>query len=439
MPRSGHGQVCIVGPPSGRPVTTREILPGAERFIVYRATGIAGTAVQEGYLVPGVVGRLTAEAFDAWLAKRGLTEAERQSMAVLVIRERLAADGSIAECELEHRRGAVDGPYHGSPARIVFTGPARQARFYQAAPECALPECALVAGVPLGGALTEVAAMPGVAVRPAPVSDPMAAIRAAIRGSYGEAARIIDTREPTVIEAMAGIATVLHVVRADGHIVGCGILWHGPCAITLQADFPRFDVAPSLSAHQTAVLDRLAAAEALAVCETRQDEHGLAIVARRLATADFVQVRLDGETARMVPYAPGRPAGLTADQAGWLHYVETYEALQVIDAYRDGATDALIVLTGGADGTAWRHRVDIDGIETWRRPGITGAAATLHGSRGDGVPAEPACAPAPAADGVGLAGCGPGTGIRLNTAAYHADNIADQQPSRVHKAPRSIQ
>jgi hypothetical protein len=50
------------------------------------------------------------------------------AVAVLVIRERLAADGDILDGELEHRRGAADGPYHGAPARITFTGPARLAQ-----------------------------------------------------------------------------------------------------------------------------------------------------------------------------------------------------------------------------------------------------------------------------------------------------------------------
>ena len=78
-------------------------------------------------------------------------------MAVLVIRERLGADGNIQDCELEYRRGAVDGPYHGSPARIAFTGAARLARFYQATPE---------------GALAEVAPTPGDPARPTPRPTP---------------------------------------------------------------------------------------------------------------------------------------------------------------------------------------------------------------------------------------------------------------------------
>jgi hypothetical protein len=361
-------------------------------------------------------------AFDLWLAERGLADTKRLSVAVLVIREHLAANSNIRDCEVEYRLGAVDGPYYRNPARIAFTGPARRARFYRATPE---------------GALTEVTATSGAPVPPGPETDALAAMHDAVHASCGKTARILDTREPTFLEAMVGITSVLHVMQQDGREVGCGILRHGPTAIALRADFPRFDVKPALSARQSSLLETLAAAEGLIACETRRDEHGLAIVARRSATADFVLVRFDGETAGVAPYVPGRPSGLATDQERWLHYIATYEALDVLDAYRDGSSDALIVLTGGADGVAWRHHVDIDGIEKWRRADTGSVAATLHGKpRNDGgAPAEPPAEAYPAA-GPGLAPAALGSEVqaRFPASACHVDEVGDRRSTNGYQA-----
>jgi hypothetical protein len=426
MTAPGREQAWTSAQLSARLAALRGVVPAATQFVVYRATcspGASGPSDYDGgYLVPGEVRHLTAPAFDFWLARRGLAGAERLSVAVLVIRERLAADGNIGDCELEYRRGAADGPFCGSPARIVFTGPARLARFYQATPD---------------GALAEIAPMPGTAASLGAETATTAAMHDAVGASCGEGARILDTREPTVIEAMIGISSVLHLIQADGTEVSCGVIWHGPTAVALRADFPRFGIEPTLSAHQSGVLGQLAAAEGLVACKLRRDAHGLAVVARRRASADLVLLRLDGETATQAPYVPGRPTGLTRDQERWLHYIETYEALEVLDAYHDGASDALIVLTGGADGAAWRHHVDIDGIETWRRPDTGSAAAALYDGRrrGDTAPAGP---PAPAhpaaAPGVAPSAFASEVAGRFPASAYDIDGVGGRQSSRGRQA-----
>jgi hypothetical protein len=413
MTPPGRGQVWTSEQLTARLTALRGLVPAVLQHAVYRATVDAAAYAHEGYLVPGEARRLTAAAFDFWLAKRGLAGPERLSVAVLVIRERLAADGSIEDCELEYRRGAVDGPYHGSPARIAFTGPGRLARFYQATPE---------------GALAEVAPTPGVAARPDAETDSAAAMRLAVQACCGEAARVQETRDPTVIEAMVGITSVLHVVQANEREAACGIIWHGPIAVALQADFPRFDVEPILSAAQSSVLEELIAAEGLIAGETRRDEHGLLVIARYRATGDLVLVRFDNEAVTLSAYAPGRPAGITADQEQWLHYIETYEGLRVLDGFHDGTTGALIVLTGGAGGTGWRHHVDIDGIETWRRPD-NGSAVTLYGERrsGDVAPADPPApgpAPTPAAPDLAPAAFGSEVEARFPVAAYDIEEAA---------------
>jgi hypothetical protein len=293
MSSSGRGQVWTSEQLAARLAALRGMVPAVLQHAIYRATIDAASYAHEGYQVPGEARRrLSAEAFDFWLAKRGLAGPERLSVAVLAIRERLGADGNIQDCELEYRRGAVDGPYHGSPARITFTGPARLARFYQATPE---------------GTLAEVAPTPGNPARPDAETDTAAAMRLAVQACCGDAARILDTREPTVIEAMVGITSVLHVVQANDRAVSCCILWHGPTAVALQADFPRFDVEPSLSDGQSGALEALLEAEGLTACQTRRDEQGLAVIARRPATGDLVLIRFDGETATSSPYVPLRP------------------------------------------------------------------------------------------------------------------------------------
>lgn len=433
MSTSRRGQVWTSAQLRARLAALRGLAPAIAQHAVYRVTtGAAGTAA-EGYLVPGEARRLTAAAFDFWLAKGGLAGPERLSVAVLVVRERLATDGTLQECELEYRRGAADGPYCGSPSRVTFNGPAQSARFFQATPEgevvevapmpgAALPGAALpgaamfgaqmpglgssnfpTGGFPPGGLAPGGLASGGLAPGGLPIADaePQSAtgidapatMRRAVLACCGEAARILDTRAPTVIEAMVGISSVLLVLRADGRTaerthergdgreVACGILWHGPIAIALQAEFPRFDVAPTLSAQQSAALAALTAREGLIACETRRDEHGLAVVARRPATGDAVLVRFEGATASLAPYQPVRATEATADQAQWLHYIENYEGLGVLDSYRDGTSDALIVLTGAADGAVWRHHVDSDGIETWRRADSGSAAGALFRER----------------------------------------------------------
>jgi hypothetical protein len=148
-------------------------------------------------------------------------------------------------------------------------------------------------------------------------------------------------------------------------------------------------------------------------------------------------VRFDGETAGVAPYVPGRPTGLTSDQERWLQYIKTYEALDVLDAHHDGTSDALIVLTGGADGAAWRHHVDIDGIEKWRRADTGPVAATLHDKRsnGGGAAAEPPAAAHPAAGpGVAPAAFRSAVQARFPASTYHGDEVADRRSTDGYQA-----
>lgn len=375
----GRGQVWTGEQLTARLIALHGVAPEVAQYAVARVTEDADQPgqVREGYLVPGEVQRLNAAAFDFWLAKRGLAGPERLSVAVLVVRELVAANGDILWCTLEHRRGGMDGPYHGSPARIVFTGPVQLVHFYQATPD---------------GQMTEIAPAPDMAERTEPERDAMTPLQAALSISFGDAARVVNTRAPTVIEAMVGLTSVLHIARPDGREVGCGILWHGPIAVVLQAAFARFDVPPEVSPRQSAALDALLAAHGLSACEVRRDEFGSAVLARRKGGTELFLVRFDGEVPRLLPYSAGRPSAITAAQEQWLHYIETYEGLTVLDAYHDGKSEALIVLTAGPEYKVWRHSVDGDGVETWRvaDTGSDVAALCRERQRTDVTPAQAA-------------------------------------------------
>jgi len=396
MTTRGRGQVWTGAQLAARLAELRGLAPAVAQHVVHRATTDPAAPARSGYLVPGEARRLTPSAFDFWLARRGLAGVERLAVSVLAINERLTANGDIEACELDYRRGAVDGPHHGSPARITFTGPARLARFYQAVPDGALIEIApnpdaAPAAVPSGFGTSGFgppgfgASGHGATATVAPLAEPeidaLAAMHAAVRSTCGEGARILDTRQPTVLETMVGIASVLHVALLDAREVQCGIVWHGPLAVALQADFPRFDVAPVLSAQQSAALQALLDAEGLVACETRQDEHGLAVVTRRRASGELLLARFDGTAVALSHYLPGRPDDVTRDQALWLQYIETFEGLGVLDAYHDAASNGLVVLTADADGTILRHHVDSEGIEAWRGPETGSAVGMLHQER----------------------------------------------------------
>jgi hypothetical protein len=84
-----------------------------------------------------------------------------------------------------------------------------------------------------------------------------------------------------------------------------------------------------------------------------------------------------------------------------MRYAETYEHLAILDAWRDGDSDDLLVVTGEASGQIWRHHVDRDGVETWRKPDEQAAAGLLYRERL--APGTLAAADAAAASEVGQA------------------------------------
>jgi hypothetical protein len=342
------------------------VAPEAAEHVVFRSTRRADGREITCWKIANESGVLNEAELADWLARRRLAGPERLALAVLVIRETLDENGLIRDCVLERRRGAVDGPLHGDPARVEFTGPTSMVRVYR---------------VLRDGRLAEVAASTDALPQRRRAPEHFAGEQRALRDRFGPAARIIDVRQPTLFEDIAGLDSIAHVRRPDGREVGCGIGWHGTIPFILEADFPRFGAPLSLAPEDEAAVEALLAQHELVRHETRLDEQGLAVVARRRGGVELFLLRSQHGDATMRAYEPAGAAEPSPDQARWLRYAETYEKLAVLDTWHDDGTEDLLVLTGESNGQVWRHHIDHDGVETWRKPDDDAAAAVLHGER----------------------------------------------------------
>ena len=365
MTSSGRGEVWPGQQLAAHLVALQGVAPAPVEHVVFRSTRHADGKLVEFYEVPGEKRGMNPSALDFWLAQRGLAGADRLAVAVLVVRETLDENGRIVQCSLERRRGSADGPLHGNPARVEFAGAAGLVRLYQAR---------------LDGRLVE--AMPSEDTCPVrvPLPERFAAERKVLRARFGKSVRVLDTREPTLFEDMAGFSSIVHVRAEAGREVGCGILWHGDVPVMLEADFPRLGAPLALLPEDEAAVDAAIKANQLVRGETRLDEHGIAVVARRHGEEALFLLRPGSGTVRLEPYTPGRDAA-GPDQQRWMRYAEAYEDLTILDAYHDGDTADVIVLTGDPGGQVWRHHVDSDGVETWRKTDEDAAIGALHRER----------------------------------------------------------
>ena len=342
------------------------VAPEAAEHLVFRSTQQADGRQTTCWQIADDSGALHEGDVADWLSRRRLAGPDKLALAVLIIRETLDEAGLIRDCVLERRRGAVDGPLHGEPARIEFAGAARMVRLYR---------------VLRDGRLTEVAASTDSLPPRRRAPEHFAGEQRALRERFGATARILDVRQPTLFEDMAGLDSIAHVHLPEGREVGCGIGWHGTIPFILQADFPRFGAPLTLPPQDEAAVEALVVQHDLMRHETRLDEQGLGVLARRRGGVDLFLIRVKQGTATMRPYQPGAETDPSDDQARWMRYAETYEKLTVLDSWHDDSTTDLIVLTGEANGQAWRHHIDEDGVETWRKPDDDAAAAVLHGER----------------------------------------------------------
>ena len=346
---------------TARFIALKGIAPEPAVHIVFRSTRRVDGTTLESYAVPDEAQPLEPEAAETWIDSQ-LGRGERLAVAVLVIREILDTRGMILQCTIERRRGSVDGPFCGDPVRVDFAGPASAVRLYRSH---------------LDGRLTEVA--PSADIAPPRVRSPeqFSGELKALHARYGPGVRVLDSREPTLFEDMVGLSSIVHVRTVDARDIGCGIGWHGKVPFVLEADFPRFAAPFELPPEDAAAIEAALRDNDLVRGETRLDQDGIAVVARRRGTETLFLLRPSAGTVRPDPHVPNRSVG-GPDQQRWMRYVETYEGLTVLDAWRDGTSEDLIVLAGDLSGQVWRHHIDIDGVETWRKADDEAAVGALH-------------------------------------------------------------
>ncbi len=302
------------------------LAPAPSCYIVWRATTRPDTPDSGGYELPGDPGRHDEAAFERWLIERNLAGPERLSVSVLVIREQLDEAGMLRDCVLERRRGGAEGPYYGNVARVEFTGAAKHVRRYRASRE---------------GRLTKLPAEDDTGMAPAATegdAETFAGEDAAVRDFLGDGTIIIDRRTPALLEDLVGLSAIIHarppgagglggvVGGGIGGEIGCGVGWHGGTPFVLLARFPR-DGAPLLSPPdlEAAVVEAVGARDLIPL-ETRLDDRGFRVIARERDRPALVSIRLEGKSARITPYTPGRTTAANEDQRRWMTYAETYEA-----------------------------------------------------------------------------------------------------------------
>jgi len=339
--------------------------------VVLRAKTHADGSTVRQFDVPGPGGTtptsLDQAGFNVWLRAHVPRARASDLVSMLVIEEVLDHHLSIVTCSLERHLGSPTGPFHGEPARVTFTGAAEQIRLYRTTPDNTLVEM-----------------QPRLDRRPLPPSrvDHLARDEEAIRNVFGAAVRILDAREPTVLEDLISVSSVVHLRTPDGTEIDCGVGWHGTTPFVLRAEFPRFGAAPDLPAANAAAIAMAAVTAGLTTFETRTDANGPAMVARSAHSGAFHLIRPEAGGARIEDYTPSVPTTLlNADQAIWARYVQAHENLTLVDAYRDGRSDNVYVLAGASNGRVTRHLIDADGTEVWRAAADDTAAAALHRER----------------------------------------------------------
>jgi hypothetical protein len=349
---------------TARLIALKAAAPDPVAHVIFRSTHHGDGSLTEGYLVAGELQPLAAEALDTWLNIRHPT-VDRLAVAVLVIRETLDATGMLLQCTIERRRGAADGPYCGNPARVDFAGAATAIRLYRSHPD---------------GRLTEVTPNTDVAAPRLRAPTQFAGERRALQARFGPTVAILDSREPSLCEDMVGLSSIAHVRPPDGRTIGCGIGWFGDISFVLEAGFPRFSTPLELPDTDEAAVSAALRDNNLVRGETRRDQNGIAVTGRRRGSNAMYLVRPTGDGVRVEPHAPGREVA-GPDQQRWIHYVEAYEGLTVLDVWRDGGSNAVIILTSDLSGQIWRHHIDIDGVETWRQAGEEAAIGAVHRER----------------------------------------------------------
>jgi hypothetical protein len=322
-------------------------------YAILRLVEQDGLPQTRHYHVPGSRTALGDAEFLIWL-RQSATQAGlpvSEILALLVIHEKRDDAGLAREFSIERRRGAADGPFYGDPPRIEIIWPQESLRIYRIAST---------------GALIEVATQPHHQPNRERTAEQLAGELQAVRDHLASDIQVGGCRMPSAVEELVGFDTIVCARLPDGSMVDCAVGWHRTIPFVVQAALPRFGVVPALSPEDEAAVQAFVVSQNLVRQETRLDEAGMAIVVRRRDQDELLLLRVRAGTATAEPYQRAPRALASADQARWMTYVESYEALNVLDAWRSAGSDQLLVISTDPDGSVWRHNVDPDGVETWR-------------------------------------------------------------------------
>lgn len=344
------------------------------RYAIFRETAGKAVASTARYLIQQEPAPLAPDLFKAWQIRNGFTGGRECDLALLVIRETLDANGGLERCVIERRRGSVDGPFRGDPARIEFRGATNAPVLFSARDDGTLHETSP----------SMLARAPG-RRRGRWHAQGFQGDDAALRAHFGVDVVVVQRRAPTLTEELIGISAVAHVRMPDHsgpqRIIGCGIGWFGPLPFVLVADFPRLGQVAELPAAIDQAIDAALRERDLVRHETRLDQLGPCVIACDRARRNLFVARPDQRQVRIEPYvASRRPTG-TDDQCRWLRYVEAHEGLVTLDTYLTDKNGLLVVLTADDQGQVWHHDVDADGIEVASGPANDTAVALLYRER----------------------------------------------------------
>lgn len=305
------------------------------------------------YRVPGYRNSLSDAEFQAWLERSPSEKAAppRQTLALLIIRETADEAGFTRECSIERRRGSTDGPFYGNPARVEITWPEERLRVYRLTDNGTLAK----SDIPKENQLNR-ENMP----------EQFYGELQAVHDHFAVNVSVSGCRLPTAIEELVGLDTILCVRLPDGSMVDCGVGWHRTVPFVVQAVFPRFGAPLMLTAEQDAAVQDFITSHGLVRQETRADGSGLVVVALRRSQDELFLLRVKAGAITAEPYQRAPRTLASEDQVRWMNYIETYERLSVLDAWKGDGSDDLFVITTDGEGEAWRHHVDPDGVETWR-------------------------------------------------------------------------
>lgn len=344
------------------------------RYAVYRETVRPDVSPEARYLIHQETECLAPDQFKAWQVGNGFMDGRELDLALLVIRETLGADGTLEQCVIERRRGSVDGPFRGNPARIELQGVTNPPTLFSVRNDGTL--YVTTPSMPARGPSRRRGRRP---------AQGFLGEDEALRAHFRADIAVVQRRAPNLAEELMGISAVVHV-RVASHarqprVIGCGIGWFGPMPFVLTGNFPRLGQVSEFPIDVERMIGQALRERGLVGHETRMDQLGPCLMACDRDRRNLFVARPDQDQIRIDPYVPIRQAIGTDDQQRWLRYVEAHEGLVALDTYLIGQDGMLVVLTGDDQGQVWHHDIDPDGVEIGWGPANETAVAFLHRER----------------------------------------------------------